>query len=228
MKGALSAALYPQVACMDSETQTSKRPAWLAKDLSVAVHPSSVLHPLLSPQYFSPFVLFSEKMQTSSVYMRDISVVPAIALVLFGGHLEVHHDSGYILLDSWLKVLSLLACCQHLSPKRVVLAWYLRAFCSICTTRPSVHVDRARFECCLGNCSGESSCANSRIGEETQKRMACDDGCSCEGSDGNVYQAAASSAWCYHRFTAGERYARQSNLTILCCSSNCCLAWYPV
>jgi ATP-dependent RNA helicase DHX29 len=105
VKGALSAALYPQVACMDSETQATKRPAWLANDLSVSVHPSSVLHPLLSPQYLSPFVLFSEKMQTSSVYMRDISVVPAIALVLFGGHLEVHHDSGYILLDSWLKVL---------------------------------------------------------------------------------------------------------------------------
>lgn len=104
VKGALSAALYPQVSCMDSETQDSKKPAWLANDLSVSVHPSSVLHPLLSNQYLSPFVLFSEKMQTSSVYMRDITVVPAIALVLFGGHLELHHDSGYILLDSWLKV----------------------------------------------------------------------------------------------------------------------------
>ena len=113
VKGALSAALYPQVACMDSETTATKRPAWLANDLSVSVHPSSVLHPLLSPQYFSPFVLFSEKMQTSSVYMRDISVVPAIALVMFGGHIEVHHDSGYILLDSWLKVLLSLLCCYH-------------------------------------------------------------------------------------------------------------------
>jgi Oligonucleotide/oligosaccharide-binding (OB)-fold len=101
---------------MDSETATSKRPSWLANDLSVSVHPSSILHPLLSPQYQSPFVVFSEKMQTSSIYMRDISVVPAIALVLFGGNLEVHHDSGYIHLDAWLKVCklihaSLTSCC---------------------------------------------------------------------------------------------------------------------
>lgn len=36
--------------------------------------------------------------------MRETSVVPPMALLLFGGELDVHHDSGYILLDSWLKV----------------------------------------------------------------------------------------------------------------------------
>lgn len=104
VKAALCAAMYPQVACMDGAATTSKRPAWLAGDVPVSIHRSSVLHPLLSSQFQSPYVVYSEKMQTSSIFMRETSVVPPMALLLFGGDLEVHHDSRYILLDSWLKV----------------------------------------------------------------------------------------------------------------------------
>jgi hypothetical protein len=104
VKGALCAALYPQVACMEGDTTSTRRPTWLATDLQVALHPSSVLHPLLASQFQSPYVVFSEKMQTSTVYLRELSVVPPMALLLFGGQLEVHHDAGYIIMDSWLKV----------------------------------------------------------------------------------------------------------------------------
>jgi Oligonucleotide/oligosaccharide-binding (OB)-fold len=85
----------------------SKRPTWHDGAAAVVVHPSCMLHSLLASQYTSPYLVFSEKMKTSQTYLRDVSAVSPMALLLFGGRIEVHHSAGYVLLDEWLKVRNL-------------------------------------------------------------------------------------------------------------------------
>lgn len=105
VKAALTAALYPQIASMDGDAAGRKRPAWFDNTkAAVAVHPGCMLHPLLSRQFLSPYLVFSEKMKTTATFLRDVSVVSPMALLLFGGDIKVHHDAGYMLLDGWLKV----------------------------------------------------------------------------------------------------------------------------
>ena len=104
LKAALTAALYPQVAAMDSASPASKRPTWFDAGSALAVHPTCMLHGLLTSQYDAPYLLFSEKMKTTQTYLREVSVVTPMALLLFGGKIEVHHSAGYVLLDGWLKV----------------------------------------------------------------------------------------------------------------------------
>jgi hypothetical protein len=104
LKAALTAALYPQVAAMDSASAAAKRPTWFDAGSQLAVHPSCMLHGLLTAQYDAPYLVFSEKMKTTQTYLRDVTVVSPMALLLFGGRIEVHHSAGYVLLDGWLKV----------------------------------------------------------------------------------------------------------------------------
>jgi ATP-dependent RNA helicase DHX29 len=107
LKAALTSALYPQIACKDSGASMSKRATWFDQSSAVAIHPSCMLHALQSWQFHSPYLVYSEKMQTSATYLRDVSSVSPMALLLFGGHMDVHHDAGYVLLDGWLKVCNL-------------------------------------------------------------------------------------------------------------------------
>jgi ATP-dependent RNA helicase DHX29 len=107
IKASLTAAMYPQIACMDSESSSMSPPIWFDKTSAVRVHPSSILHKVPTSRFTSPHLLYSEKKKTTAVFVRDLSVVPPLALLLFGGELEVHHDAGYVLLDGWIKV-----CCS--------------------------------------------------------------------------------------------------------------------
>lgn len=91
---------------MDSEGVSTQRPTWHDSTSAVAIHPSSILHPLLASQYPAPYLVYSEKMKTSRTFLREVSALPPMALLLFGGSMVVHHDSGYVLLDGWLKVRS--------------------------------------------------------------------------------------------------------------------------
>lgn len=93
---------------MDSDSATTQRPTWHDATSAVAIHPSSITHPLLASQFTAPYLVYSEKMKTSRTFLREASVLPPMALLLFGGSLVVHHDSGYVLLDGWLKVRSAL------------------------------------------------------------------------------------------------------------------------
>ena len=95
---------------MDADAPSTKRPTWHDSDAAGAIHPTSMLHPLLASQFESPYVVYSEKMRTGQTYLRDASAVPPMALLLFGGKIEVHHSAGYVLLDSWLKVCTVLDC----------------------------------------------------------------------------------------------------------------------
>ena len=45
--------------------------------------------------------MYSDITETSKVYVREASMVPVYALLLFGGKLTVHHVEGLIKLDNW-------------------------------------------------------------------------------------------------------------------------------
>lgn len=51
----------------------------------------------------SVFSSFSQ-VKTSRVYVRDCTVVAPLALLLFGGELNVLHEEGAILVDGWLRI----------------------------------------------------------------------------------------------------------------------------
>lgn len=61
VKSVLSAALYPNVAVMDDGAGPNARPTWHDGQGSVAVHPSSVNHPLIAVQYMRPYLVYLEK-----------------------------------------------------------------------------------------------------------------------------------------------------------------------
>lgn len=49
------------------------------------------------------WVVFTQLVETSRPFVREGSMVPVYALLAFGGHLEVLHEQGLLLLDSWAK-----------------------------------------------------------------------------------------------------------------------------
>jgi ATP-dependent RNA helicase DHX57 len=51
-----------------------------------------------------PFLAYYEKVQTSKVFVRDSSVPPIYALLLFGGKITVKHEAGLLVLDGWLEL----------------------------------------------------------------------------------------------------------------------------
>jgi ATP-dependent RNA helicase DHX57 len=67
----------------------------------VFVHPSSVLFP--ENKFWSPWVVYLQKQQTSKVFIYDCSIVSSYSVVLFGGKAEVDHSSQLLSLDGWIK-----------------------------------------------------------------------------------------------------------------------------
>ena len=43
-------------------------------------------------------------MRTSQTFLRDATVVSPLALLLFGGKLDVMHGEGYVLVDDWIRI----------------------------------------------------------------------------------------------------------------------------
>jgi ATP-dependent RNA helicase DHX29 len=105
VKGALLAALYPNLAVMDdAEAGPGRRPAWHDGGGDVAIHPSSLCHPLEAARFHRPFLTFLEKVRTSKVYVRDCTVVSPAAILLFGGRLEVEHEAARVRVDGWIRI----------------------------------------------------------------------------------------------------------------------------
>lgn len=80
----LCAGLYPNVILCKKR---GKRTAFYSKDVGkVDIHPASVnagvhLFPL-------PYLVYSEKVKTTSIYIRDSTNISEYALLLFGGTLK--------------------------------------------------------------------------------------------------------------------------------------------
>lgn len=66
----------------------------------VFLHPSSCN--FVQTQYDSPWLLYTELVQTSKVFVRESTMVNPYALLLFGGKLEVVHEKNLLVLDQWI------------------------------------------------------------------------------------------------------------------------------
>jgi ATP-dependent RNA helicase DHX36 len=95
----LCAGLYPNVVQCK---RRGKRTAFYSKDVGkVDIHPSSVnsnvhLFPL-------PFMVYSEKVKTTSIYIRDSTNISDFALLMFGGNLTPSQNGdGIQMLDGYL------------------------------------------------------------------------------------------------------------------------------
>ncbi|KFM26101.1 ATP-dependent RNA helicase DHX29 [Auxenochlorella protothecoides] len=106
---ALAWALKPALAVAEppgtAETGGScARPRWRDVSGEVAVHPSSVIHPLTHTTLHHPFVTFLDKMRTSRTFLRDCTVVSPLAVLLFGDGLRLHPEVGAATLDGDIRI----------------------------------------------------------------------------------------------------------------------------
>lgn len=89
---------------MDDGSVPGRRPGWHDATGPVHVHPSSLNHPLETSQYHRPYLFYLEKVKTSKTFIRDCTVASPMALLLFGGDLEVAHAEGYVTIDAWIRI----------------------------------------------------------------------------------------------------------------------------
>ena len=115
LKALLCAALYPQVALVETKESSSKgkgKGGGGSKlkirdedgaEMAVALHPSSVNARL--SRFESPYVVFAEKLKTAQVYLRDTTPVSPYALMLFGGRLRGKGAGGgrVLSVDDWIQ-----------------------------------------------------------------------------------------------------------------------------
>jgi hypothetical protein len=100
IKAILSASLYPNVAVFPPS-----KPALTAKQGPVEIHPSSVNYNAIQPHSVGDerFVVFLEKVMTSRVFLRDSTMVSALSLLVFAGHIDQDTYSKALILDDWLR-----------------------------------------------------------------------------------------------------------------------------
>ncbi|GMF37754.1 unnamed protein product [Phytophthora fragariaefolia] len=67
----------------------------------VFLHPSSCN--FSQTNYDSPWLLYTELVQTSKVFVRESTMVNPYALLLFGGRLEVIHEKNLLTLDGFIR-----------------------------------------------------------------------------------------------------------------------------
>lgn len=82
----------------------------------VHLHPCTVS--FTSKRLESRYCCFFEIVKTSKMYVRDITPVSPVSLLLFGGALKIFHEAGVITVDEWLKF--------QISAKSAVLISHLR------------------------------------------------------------------------------------------------------
>ncbi|PIN25354.1 DEAH-box RNA helicase [Handroanthus impetiginosus] len=101
VKAILCAGLYPNVATIEGGN-TRGRPVWNDGKREVHIHPSSINSSQKTFQY--PFLVFLEKVETNKVFLRDTTIVSPYSILLFGGSINVQHQTGLIIVDNWLKM----------------------------------------------------------------------------------------------------------------------------
>ncbi|KAK9162124.1 hypothetical protein Syun_003026 [Stephania yunnanensis] len=116
-KSILCAGLYPNVAATGygitdtasaSMTKAYVNPSgngricWFDGRREVYIHPSSSNSNLKAYQY--PFLVYLEKVETNKVFLRDTSIISPYSILLFGGTIDVQHQSGQVIIDGWLKL----------------------------------------------------------------------------------------------------------------------------
>ncbi|XVF68240.1 hypothetical protein PTKIN_Ptkin10aG0189200 [Pterospermum kingtungense] len=114
VKAILCAGLYPNVAATElgidggalnrlKHNPATKSPrAWYDGRREVHIHPTSINSSLKSFQH--PFLVFLEKVETNKVFLRDTTIIPPFSILLFGGLINIQHQSGVVIIDGWLKL----------------------------------------------------------------------------------------------------------------------------
>ncbi|XVE94165.1 hypothetical protein REPUB_Repub01dG0258300 [Reevesia pubescens] len=114
VKAILCAGLYPNVAAAElgitevalsrlkHSSATKSHPVWYDGRREVHIHPSSINSSLKSFQH--PFLVFLEKVETNRVFLRDTTIISPFSILLFGGLINIQHQSGLVAIDGWLKL----------------------------------------------------------------------------------------------------------------------------
>ncbi|XP_014485773.1 PREDICTED: putative ATP-dependent RNA helicase DHX57 isoform X1 [Dinoponera quadriceps] len=119
LQGLLCAALYPNVVkvftpAKSFQVQSAGAVPILPKpeelrfqtkdDCYVYIHPSSVN--FRTGHYTSPYLVYQEKIKTSRVYIKEVSMIPSLPLLLFSGYqlnMELHNGTFVLSLeDGWI------------------------------------------------------------------------------------------------------------------------------
>lgn len=105
VRGVIVGALYPQVGQWPAPTlpdgrKVSPATVELRGGSRAKLHPSSVLHPRgQDAPAASAWLCFSERVQTSQVFLRDNTLVSPTALLLFGGSSSASSSSSNVGLE---------------------------------------------------------------------------------------------------------------------------------
>lgn len=65
----------------------------------VFIHPSSIN--FSAGKFESGWLVYSDIMETSKIFIRECSMVPVYSVLLFGGSIVVEHEKGLIVVDNW-------------------------------------------------------------------------------------------------------------------------------
>jgi ATP-dependent RNA helicase DHX57 len=104
-----------------------------ARDVGrVFLHPSSVNYKV--GRYESTWCVYSERVQTGKVFVREVTMVPTYSLLLFGGCIDILHEQKQITVDGWVRF--------EAPAKIAVLFRQLRAQARRLTAAPSRHAQR--------------------------------------------------------------------------------------
>ncbi|KAK1941324.1 DExH-box ATP-dependent RNA helicase DExH1 [Phytophthora citrophthora] len=122
IKAALCAGLYANVAQVVypeqkyfqaahgavEEDHNAKQIRYFVRSTTEAGHRERVfLHPsscnFSQNNYDSPWLLYTELVQTSKIFVRESTMVNPYALLLFGGQLEVAHEKNLLTLDGFIR-----------------------------------------------------------------------------------------------------------------------------
>ncbi|PNT42604.1 hypothetical protein POPTR_004G222900v4 [Populus trichocarpa] len=116
VKAILCAGLYPNVAAtelgitaatLNGLKQSSRpgkkdHPIWYDGRREVHIHPSSVNCNMKA--FPHPFLVFLEKVETNKVFLRDTTIISPFSILLFGGEINIQHQTGLLTIDGWLKL----------------------------------------------------------------------------------------------------------------------------
>jgi len=69
------------------------------KEAPIQIHPSSIN--AKAKQFPTRWLVYHERVQTASIFMRDCTSVTPYQLLLFGGKIDVQHSAGTIRMDGW-------------------------------------------------------------------------------------------------------------------------------
>ncbi|XP_010414784.1 PREDICTED: DExH-box ATP-dependent RNA helicase DExH4, chloroplastic isoform X2 [Camelina sativa] len=109
VKAILCAGLCPNIAeglvnrLTKPAKETQRYAVWHDGKREVHIDKTSINKNCKAFQY--PFIVFHEMVETKKlVYLKDTTVVSPFAILLFGGSVNVHHQSGSVTIDGWLKL----------------------------------------------------------------------------------------------------------------------------